>query len=72
MSPAQLIPTQRAAVLYGPKDLRLEDRPVWPPQYNHAQVAVRTTGLCGSDRASRAFRPNMSSLTSPLHSPLLP
>ncbi|KAG9313461.1 chaperonin 10-like protein [Chiua virens] len=48
MSPAQL-PTQRAAVLYGPKDLRIEDRPVWPPQYNQAQVAVRTTGLCGSD-----------------------
>ncbi|KAN0084253.1 GroES (chaperonin 10)-like protein [Tylopilus felleus] len=48
MSPAQ-IQTQRAAVLYGPKDLRLEERPIWPPRYNHAQVAVRTTGLCGSD-----------------------
>ncbi|KAF8549141.1 GroES-like protein [Imleria badia] len=48
MSPAQ-IHTQRAAVLCGPKDLRLEDRPIWPPRYNHAQVAVRATGLCGSD-----------------------
>ncbi|KAF9225880.1 GroES-like protein [Gyrodon lividus] len=48
MSPAQVY-TQRAAVLHGPKDLRLEDRPIWPPQYNHAQVAIKTTGLCGSD-----------------------
>ncbi|KAG8216831.1 chaperonin 10-like protein [Butyriboletus roseoflavus] len=48
MSPAQ-VHTQRAAVLYGPKDIRLEERPIWPPQYNHAQVAVRATGLCGSD-----------------------
>lgn len=58
MSPAQL-PTQRAAVLFGPKDLRLEDRPVWPPQYNHAQVAVRTTGLCGSDRTCPSLHANM-------------
>ncbi|KAH7886898.1 chaperonin 10-like protein [Phlebopus sp. FC_14] len=48
MSPAQ-VHTQRAAVLHGPKDLRVEDRPVWPPQYNHAQVLVKSTGLCGSD-----------------------
>ncbi|KIJ61605.1 hypothetical protein HYDPIDRAFT_115767 [Hydnomerulius pinastri MD-312] len=48
MSPAQ-VHTQRAAVLHGPKDLRIEDRPVWPPQYNHAQVAIKSTGLCGSD-----------------------
>ncbi|KAH0826579.1 chaperonin 10-like protein [Lanmaoa asiatica] len=48
MSPAQMY-TQRAAVLYGPKDLRLEERPIWPPQYNHAQVAIKATGLCGSD-----------------------
>jgi len=48
MSPAQLH-TQRAAVLYGPKDLRVEERPVWPPQYNHVQIAVKATGLCGSD-----------------------
>ena len=55
MSPAQ-IHTQRAAVLYGPKDLRIEERPIWPPQYNHAQVAVRATGLCGSDRACCPFQ----------------
>ncbi|KAI6040928.1 chaperonin 10-like protein [Pisolithus marmoratus] len=39
----------RAAVLYNPKDIRIERRPVWPPQYDHAQVAVKSTGLCGSD-----------------------
>ncbi|KIJ11174.1 L-iditol 2-dehydrogenase [Paxillus involutus ATCC 200175] len=48
MSPAQVY-TQRAVVLHGQKDLRLEDRPNWPPSYNHAQVAVKATGLCGSD-----------------------
>ncbi|KAF8842927.1 GroES-like protein [Paxillus ammoniavirescens] len=48
MSPAQVY-TQRAVVLHGQKDLRLEDRPNWPPPYNHAQVAVKATGLCGSD-----------------------
>ncbi|EIW78462.1 GroES-like protein [Coniophora puteana RWD-64-598 SS2] len=48
MSPAAL-PLQRAAVLFGPRDLRIEERPVWPPQPNCAQVAVKSTGLCGSD-----------------------
>lgn len=55
MSPAQLLQTQRAAVLYGPKDLRVDERPIWPPQHNQAQVAVRATGLCGSDRACRRY-----------------
>ncbi|TFK48990.1 GroES-like protein [Heliocybe sulcata] len=48
MSPVAF-PTQNAVVLYGPKDLRLEDRPQWPPRQNEAQVAVMATGLCGSD-----------------------
>ncbi|OJA11373.1 hypothetical protein AZE42_05157 [Rhizopogon vesiculosus] len=48
MSPVAL-QLQRAVVLYGPKDLRVEDRPSWPPQINQAQVAVKSTGLCGSD-----------------------
>lgn len=47
------LPSQRASVLYGPKDIRLENRTVWPPQHNQAQVAVMSTGLCGSDRVSR-------------------
>lgn len=48
MSPIALA-TQQAAILYGSKDIRLEDRTLWPPQFNQAQVAVKATGLCGSD-----------------------
>ncbi|KAJ7204713.1 GroES-like protein [Mycena pura] len=48
MSPVAL-PSQPTAVLYGPKDLRLEHRTLWPPQSGQAQVAVLATGLCGSD-----------------------
>ncbi|KAJ7255872.1 chaperonin 10-like protein [Mycena haematopus] len=48
MSPVAL-PSQATAVLYGPKDLRVEDRTLWPPQSGQAQVAVLATGLCGSD-----------------------
>jgi L-iditol 2-dehydrogenase len=48
MSPVA-VQYQRAVVLHGPKDLRLEERAFWPPQQNHAQVAVKSTGLCGSD-----------------------
>ncbi|KAJ7635029.1 chaperonin 10-like protein [Roridomyces roridus] len=48
MSPVAL-PTQPAAVLYGPKDLRHETRTLWAPQQGQAQVAVLATGLCGSD-----------------------
>ncbi|KZV95735.1 GroES-like protein [Exidia glandulosa HHB12029] len=40
---------QHAAVLYGPKDLRLETRPIHAPQEGQVQVAVVSTGLCGSD-----------------------
>ncbi|KAI0266465.1 GroES-like protein [Gloeopeniophorella convolvens] len=48
MSPVAL-PQQHAAVLYGPKDLRIDDRTLWPPQQGQAQVAIVSTGLCGSD-----------------------
>lgn len=48
MSPVT-VQWQRAVVLHGPKDLRLEERAFWPPHYNHVQVAVQSTGLCGSD-----------------------
>ena len=50
MSPP--LQTQHAAVLYGPKDLRYEERTLWPPRPNEAQVKVVATGLCGSDRTS--------------------
>ena len=48
MSPVAL-PTQHAAVLHGAKDLRYEQRTLWAPQHDQAQVAVQATGLCGSD-----------------------
>ena len=49
MSPVAL-PSQHAAVLYGPKDLHYEERPLWQPRQGEAQVAIVATGLCGSDR----------------------
>ncbi|KAF8234935.1 GroES-like protein [Tricholoma matsutake] len=48
MSPIAL-PTQNAAVLYGPKDIRIDERTLWPPSMNQAQVSIASTGLCGSD-----------------------
>ncbi|KAK8165662.1 chaperonin 10-like protein [Phyllosticta citrichinensis] len=39
----------RASVLHAPKDLRLEDRALSAPGPHELQVAVRATGLCGSD-----------------------
>ena len=48
MSPTK-VTNQIAAVLHGPRDVRIEQRSVWPPQAHEAQVAVVQTGLCGSD-----------------------
>ncbi|KAI0701063.1 chaperonin 10-like protein [Cytidiella melzeri] len=48
MSPVALR-QQNAVVLHGPKDMRLEQRTLWPPQQAQVQVAVQGTGLCGSD-----------------------
>ncbi|KAL1623638.1 hypothetical protein SLS56_008159 [Neofusicoccum ribis] len=39
----------RASVLHGAKDLRVENRELTAPAANELQVAVRATGLCGSD-----------------------
>ena len=39
----------RASVLHGAKDLRLEERTLGFPGPTELQIAVRTTGLCGSD-----------------------
>jgi hypothetical protein len=44
------LPTQTAIVLHGPKDMRLEQRPLFPPRQGECQVRVISTGLCGSDR----------------------
>ncbi|KAF1991676.1 GroES-like protein [Aulographum hederae CBS 113979] len=38
-----------ASVLHGPRDLRLEHHHLPPPPPEHLQIAVHTTGLCGSD-----------------------
>ncbi|KAH7090796.1 chaperonin 10-like protein [Paraphoma chrysanthemicola] len=39
----------RASVLHGAKDLRIEDRSIFPPGPTDVQVSIRSTGLCGSD-----------------------
>ncbi|KAH7399169.1 chaperonin 10-like protein [Phaeosphaeria sp. MPI-PUGE-AT-0046c] len=39
----------RASVLYGAKDLRIENRSIFPPGPTDLQISVRSTGLCGSD-----------------------
>lgn len=48
MSPVAA-PSQQSVVCYGARDMRVEDRFVWPPQPQEAQVRVVATGLCGSD-----------------------
>lgn len=66
MSPA-LLPTQLAAVLHGPRDIRVETRPVWPPQRGQVQVQVEATGLCGSDRMYLTMLPGLDSHSFPVH-----
>ncbi|KAK6387163.1 hypothetical protein LTS17_000429 [Exophiala oligosperma] len=39
----------QALVLHGAKDLRLESRPQPSPRAGEVQIAVKATGLCGSD-----------------------
>ncbi|GAD95434.1 zinc-dependent alcohol dehydrogenase, putative [Paecilomyces variotii No. 5] len=41
--------SSKALVLHGAKDLRLESRNVPSPTGSEVQIAVRATGLCGSD-----------------------
>jgi len=38
-----------ASVLHGPRDLRLETRSICDPSPGELQIAVKATGLCGSD-----------------------
>ena len=42
-------PTVKASVLHGARDIRLEDRPLPPLAADEILVAVKATGLCGSD-----------------------
>ncbi|KNG86528.1 hypothetical protein ANOM_005233 [Aspergillus nomiae NRRL 13137] len=39
----------QALVLHGAKDLRMGTKPVTAPTGSEVQVAIRATGLCGSD-----------------------
>ncbi|KAF8155722.1 chaperonin 10-like protein [Crassisporium funariophilum] len=48
MSPVAL-PSTTAAVLHGPRDMRITERTLWPPSQGQVQVQVVSTGLCGSD-----------------------
>ncbi|KAK3390327.1 chaperonin 10-like protein [Podospora didyma] len=41
--------TINASVLHGPHDLRLERRTIEEPSLGELQIAVKTTGICGSD-----------------------
>ncbi|ORY65215.1 zinc-dependent alcohol dehydrogenase [Pseudomassariella vexata] len=38
-----------ASVLHGPRDLRLEARSIEDPAVGELQIAVKSTGICGSD-----------------------
>ena len=42
--------THKAAVLYGGKDLRLEQVPTPPLRPHEARIAPRATGICGTDQ----------------------
>ncbi|CAE6523873.1 unnamed protein product [Rhizoctonia solani] len=48
MSPS-VITLEPACVLYGAKDMRVEQRTIKAPKEGEAQVQVVATGLCGSD-----------------------
>jgi threonine dehydrogenase-like Zn-dependent dehydrogenase len=44
-----MTPTMRAAILYGGKDIRVEDRPLPRLHEDEVLVRVRSAGICGSD-----------------------
>ncbi|KAH8172864.1 alcohol dehydrogenase groES-like domain-containing protein [Sarocladium implicatum] len=41
--------TIAASVLHGPRDLRLEQRSITEPSIGELQIAIKATGICGSD-----------------------
>lgn len=48
--PAHVVSSKiSASVLHGPRDLRLERRTIEEPAVGELQVAIRSTGICGSD-----------------------
>ena len=53
MSPATILSHSTAAVLYGPRDIRISERRICLPTQGQVQVQIVSTGLCGSDRMAR-------------------
>lgn len=48
--PAHVVSSKiSASVLHGPRDLRLERRTIEEPAAGELQIAIRSTGICGSD-----------------------
>jgi D-arabinose 1-dehydrogenase-like Zn-dependent alcohol dehydrogenase len=62
---ASTVQTVNAAVLYPGtgRELRVEERDIWPPKPHEAQIEVLATGLCGSDRASSSSFSYLTLLT---------
>ena len=54
----------RAAVLYGPEDLRFEERPRPAPKENELLLEVRACAICGSDL--RTYRFGARNITAPV------
>src|SRR5471032_140968 len=55
--------TMRAAVYYGPRDIRIEDVPRPRPAAGEILLRVHANGICGTDAAEFAAGPQMY----PLH-----
>jgi threonine dehydrogenase-like Zn-dependent dehydrogenase len=47
--PGTIAPTMRAAIFYGGKDIRVEDRPLPELHPDEVLIRVRAAGICGSD-----------------------
>ena len=52
VEPSTIPETMRAAVLYGPRDIRVIDRPVPQPGPGEVLVQVAMCGTCGTDLKS--------------------
>ncbi|KAF2085244.1 GroES-like protein [Saccharata proteae CBS 121410] len=57
----------QASVLHGPRDLRLETRTISDPEPHELQIAIKATGICGSDVSYyQKFRNGSLRVTEPL------
>ena len=56
------VSSTKAAVLYGPGDLRVQSRPVRPPGPGEALVRVAVCGVCGSDATEYSRGPVLTVL----------